>query len=69
MNVKEIIADSHLAFLNQENETVLNLAKQAIKLEPNNPNAYKCAGNAYMSLERYDEAVKNYSPCRQIRSE
>lgn len=61
MNVKEIIADSHLAFLNQENETALNLAKQAIKLEPNNPNAYKCAGNAYMSLERYDEAVKNYS--------
>lgn len=61
MNVKEIIADSHLAFLNQENEIALNLAKQAIKLEPNNPNAYKCAGNAYMSLERYDEAVKNYN--------
>ncbi len=60
MNVKEIIADSHLAFLNQENDTALNLAKQAIKLEPNNPDAYKCAGNAYMSLEHYDEAIKCY---------
>lgn len=61
MNVKDIIADSHLAFLNQENETALNLAKQAIKLEPNNSNAYKCAGNACMSMGRYDEAIKNYS--------
>lgn len=61
MNIKEIIADSHLAFLNQENDKALNLAKQAIKLEPNNPNAYKCAGNACMSLERYDEAIKSYS--------
>ncbi len=61
MNIKDIIADSHLAFLNQENDTALNLAKQAIKLESNNSNAYKCAGNACMSLERYDEAIKHYS--------
>lgn len=61
MNVKDIIADSHLAFLNQENETALNLAKQAISLDKDNPDAYKCAGNACMSLERYDEAIKNYS--------
>ncbi|OPX42027.1 TPR repeat-containing protein YrrB [Ruminiclostridium hungatei] len=60
-NVSNLLGSSRLAFLNQENETALNLAKQAIKLEPNNPDAYKCAGNAYMSLERYDEAVKNYS--------
>lgn len=43
MNIKDILADSHLAFLNQENETALKLAKEAIKLEPNNSNAYKCA--------------------------
>ena len=61
MSVKDLIADSHFAFLNQENETALNLAKQAIKLEPKNPNAYKCAGNACMSMEQYDEAIKNYS--------
>lgn len=60
MSVKDIIANSHLAFLNQENETALNLANQAIKLEPNNPDAYKCAGNACMSLERYDNAIKYY---------
>lgn len=59
-NVKDLIANSHLAFLNQENELALTLAKQAISLDKNNANAYKCAGNALMSLERYDEAIKNY---------
>ncbi len=60
MNVKDLIADAHLAFLNQENEKALELARQAIKLEPKNADAYKCAGNACMSLERYDDAVKMY---------
>ena len=32
MEAKDLIADSRLAFLNQENETALNLAKQAIAL-------------------------------------
>ena len=41
MNIKEIIAGSHLAFLNQENETALRLAKQAISLNKDNPDAYK----------------------------
>lgn len=61
MNIMEIIADSQLAFLNQQNDTALNLANRAIQLEPKNSDAYKCAGNACMSLERYDEAVKNFS--------
>lgn len=61
MNVKDIIADSKLAFLNQKNEIALELARQAIALDKDNPDAYKCAGNACMSLERYDEAIKNYS--------
>ena len=61
MEAKYLIADSGLAFLNQENETALNLAKRAIVLEARNPDAYKCAGNACMSLARYDEAIKNYS--------
>jgi len=59
--VTQLLADSNLAFLNGQNETALNLAKQAIKQEPKNPNAYKSAANACMSLERYDEAVKHYS--------
>ena len=61
MEAKDLIADSRMAFLNQENETALNLAKQAIALEPGNAEAYKCAGNACMSLARYDEAIKNYN--------
>lgn len=60
MNVKDLIADSHLAFLNQENETALKLAKQAIAMDKDNPDAYKCAGNACMSLGHYDEAIKNF---------
>lgn len=61
MNIKDIISDSQVAFINQEFETALNLAKQAISAEPQNADAYKCAANAYMSLERYDDAIKNYS--------
>lgn len=60
MNVKELISNSNLAFLNEENETALNLAKEAIKLEPKNPDTYKCAANAYMSMENYEEAIKNF---------
>lgn len=61
LNVTQLLSDSRLAFLNQQNDVALSLAKQAIKLEYNNADAYKCAGNALMSLERYDEAIKNYS--------
>lgn len=61
MGAKDLISDSHLAFLNQENNTALELAEQAIKLEPRNPDGYRCAANACMSLGRYDEAIKNYS--------
>lgn len=60
-NIQQLISDSRIAFLNQQNDIALNLANQAIKLEHNNADAYKCAGNALMSLERYDEAIKNYS--------
>lgn len=59
--IEQLLADSRLAFLNQQNDVALNLAKQAILLDRNNSDAYKCAGNALMSLERYDEAIHNYS--------
>jgi len=42
MNVKDLIANAHLAFLNKENETALDLTNQAIKLDP--PNANACKG-------------------------
>ena len=53
----QLIGSSRLAFLNQQNDIALNLAEEAITLEPQHPEAYKCAGNACMSMERYDEAV------------
>lgn len=59
-SIESILADSQLAFLNQQNETALELANQAIGLDGKNPDAYKCAANALMSLERYDDAIKNY---------
>lgn len=60
-NVQQLLADSKLAFINQQNEVALSLANEAKKIEPNNPEAHKCAGNAYMSMERYEEAIKSYS--------
>jgi tetratricopeptide (TPR) repeat protein len=59
--ISSLLASSRLAFLNQQNDTALNLAKKAMMLEPKNPDAYKCAANAHMSLGRYDDAIKNYS--------
>ena len=56
----QLLADSRLAFLNQQNGKALNLALEAIKLDPKNADAYKCAGNAYMSMERYEDAAKSY---------
>ena len=58
--VIQLLADSRMAFLNQQNDVALALAEKAIKLDPKNADAYKCAGNALMSLERYDEAISNY---------
>ena len=33
----QLLANSRLAFLNQQNDIALNLAKEAIALEPQNP--------------------------------
>ena len=32
-----------------------------MRLAPKNPDAYQCAGNAYMSLGDYNKAVENYA--------
>ena len=58
---EHLLADSRLAFLNEKFGRSLNLALEAIKLDPQNADAYKCAGNAYMSMERYDDAIKNFA--------
>ena len=59
--VQQLLADSRLAFLNQQTEMALKLANDAKKIEPNNPEGHKCAANAYMSMGKYEEAIKSYS--------
>ncbi len=59
--IKQLLADSQLAFMNQQNEEALRLANEAKKMEPNNADAHKCAGNAYMSMGKLEEAIKCYS--------
>ena len=46
--VSQLLADSHFAFINSQNSEAVNLANEAIRLVPKNPDAYQCAGNAYM---------------------
>lgn len=59
--VAQLLADSKLAFLNQQNEQALKLATEARKIEPNNPETHKCVANAYMSMGQLEEAVKCYT--------
>lgn len=59
-NIEQLLSESRLAFLNQQNEMALNLANQAIALDEKNPEGYRCAANAMMSMGRYDDAIKNY---------
>lgn len=58
--VAQLLADSHFAFINSQNSEALHLANEAIRLAPKNPDAYQCAGNAYMSLGQYEKAVESY---------
>ncbi|WP_302511305.1 hypothetical protein [uncultured Ruminococcus sp.] len=48
--VSQLLADSHFAFINSQNNESLHLANEAIRLAPKKPDAYQCAGDAYMSL-------------------
>lgn len=58
--VAQLLADSHFAFINSQNSEALHLANEAMRLASKNPDAYQCAGNAYMSLGQYDKAVESY---------
>ena len=58
--VSQLLADSHCAFINSQNNESLHLANEAIRLAPKNPDAYQCAGDAYMSLGQYEKAVESY---------
>lgn len=56
----QLLADLHFAFINSQNSEALRLASEAMRLASKNPDAYQCAGNAYMSLGQYDKAVESY---------
>lgn len=50
-------------------QEALDIAKEAIENEPNNADAYLCAGNANMSFEKYGEAVKYYEKAVECEPE
>lgn len=56
----QLSADIHFAFINSQNSKALRLAGEAMRLASKNPDAYQCAGNAYMSLGQYDKEVESY---------
>ena len=58
--VSQLLADSHFAFINSQNNESLHLANEAIRLAPKNPDAYQCAGDAYISFGQYEKAVESY---------
>ncbi|MDR0513612.1 MAG: tetratricopeptide repeat protein [Coriobacteriaceae bacterium] len=60
MDTADIIARSCFALLGQEAEAALALARKAVALDPQEPEAHKAAAEACMSLGRYDEAVSSY---------
>lgn len=58
--IEMAIANSRMAFLQGKNQEALDFAKEAINIQPDNADAYSCAGNAYMSYARYDKAIECY---------
>ena len=56
----ELISNSQVAFLNGKFQEAFSLAKEAIKLDPDCADAYQCAANVCMSLNRYDDAIEYY---------
>ncbi len=60
MELKTLIADSKTAFINGQFDKSLELAQRAILADKTSADAYGCAANASMSLEKYDQAVSFY---------
>lgn len=59
MTAKDNIASSTLAFSSQEYEKALEYAKEAIKEEPKNASAYKCAADAYLAMDNMGKAIES----------
>lgn len=60
MDLKTLISESKTAFINGQFEKAYELAQEAIMADKTSADAYSCAANACMSLEKYDKAVSNY---------
>ena len=56
-NIEDLIAESKVCFIQEQYREALNLAEKAIELDSKNADAHQCAGNAYMSLKKYDLAI------------
>ena len=65
---KQLMADSHFAFINGQNREALNLANEAIQLASKDPDAYFHAGNACMSLGEYENAIDYYKKAVKLDS-
>jgi tetratricopeptide (TPR) repeat protein len=66
--IETLIANSRLAFVQGKYQEAFDIAKEVIKVDPNNADAYLCAGNANMSFEKYDEAIKYYDVLEAINN-
>jgi len=60
LKASQLLVDSHFALTSGQNDIALDLANQALKIEPKSPDAHQCAADAYMSLERYNDAITHY---------
>ena len=67
--IETLVANSRLAFIQGKYQEALDIAKEAIKMDSNNADAYLCAGNANMSFEKYDEAIKYYERATECEPE
>ena len=56
----EVISNSRVAFINGQMAEAFKLAKEAIKLDENCADAYRCAANVCMSLSRYEDEIEYY---------
>lgn len=59
--LEQLLSDSKVAALNSEFETALQLASEARKMEPNNPEVHKQVGMIYLLMKKSEEAIKSYT--------
>ena len=50
-------------------QTAISCFTEAIRLDPKNALAYISRGNAYDYLEKYDEAIRDYTEAKKIDPE